>query len=169
MFFDKYKATAVVLLTAGILAGVGLGARKALAGDPPAPEGIVAAAPLPEPTPAEERAAARIKDLLTKRQKAATERYAAQFEQFVLGRDYGRGSMEIVLDSCACLLKSDLELARSKQERVAGRQEHLKRVKSILDITTARHNAGRVPLWDLKNAEYAALDAEVELEREKMR
>jgi hypothetical protein len=169
MFFDKCKAAVLVLLTAGILAGFGLGARKVLAQGPPAPEGVVAAAPMPEPTPADERSAARIKDLLTKRQKAAAERYAAQYEQFELGRDYGRGSMEIILDSCACLLKSDLELARSKQERIAGLQGHLKRVNRILLITTARHNAGRVPLWDLKNAEYAALDAEVELERENMR
>jgi hypothetical protein len=169
MFFDKCKAVVLALLTAGILAGVGLGARKVLAEGPPVPETVVAAAPLPEEkkerTPADERSAARIKDLLTKRQKAAAERYAAQYEQF----EGGRGSLEIILDSCACLVKSDLELARSKEERVAGRQEHLNRVKKILEMTAARHGAGRVGSFDLKNAEYAALDAEIELEREKMR
>jgi outer membrane protein TolC len=60
-------------------------------------------------------------------------------------------------------------MARNKEERIARRQEHLKRLNTILETMTTLYNNGRAGPAELRQAEYYALNAEIELEREKMR
>jgi hypothetical protein len=159
----------VALVAAGVLVAAGFGARNVLAGTPPAPLTAVASEPPTEqkrePTPEEKRSLARINELLAQRQKAAAVRYAAQYEQFKAGR----GAMDTTLDSCERLALADLEVAHNKEERIAARQEHLRRVKAILDIVSQRYNDGRASISDLKQTEYHTFGAEIDLEREKLR
>jgi RNA polymerase sigma factor (sigma-70 family) len=165
MFYDKCKVGLLALLTAGVLTGVGVGTHNAFARAQETQPPVAAAQEKQDAASIKEQSTARIKELLVKRQQAAASRYESQYEQF----EAGHGSLDTILDCCECLVKSDLDVARSKDERLADRQSHFDRLKRILEITTARHRAGRVGTFDLRHAEYCSLNAEIELEREKAR
>src|SRR5262249_27540543 len=119
----------------------------------------------PGPTPAEERAAARLQNLLAERLAAAKTEYQAIEEQFIAGRV----PAENVFDAAQHLLRSDFELAKSKERRVTVREQQDARMKKILDINVARHDAGRASVYNVAESRFHYFDACVELEREKMR
>jgi hypothetical protein len=169
MFFDKCKRALLCLLAAGLLGTAGIGSRSSFAQSPPVLGTAVAAAPLPEKkelTPAEERASPRIRELLANRQQAATVEYTSLEEQFVAGRG---GELERLFASAQRLLRADLEVSASKGRRIAVREEQVARMKKILDINTARFNAGRASIADRSGSNFYYLDALIELEREKAR
>jgi RNA polymerase sigma factor (sigma-70 family) len=169
MFYEKCKKALLCVLAVGLIGPAVTGGRALIAREPPAPETTVAAAPLlekkPEPTPADERTAARLHNLLAERLTAAKTEYQAIEEQFIAGR----GLLGNVIDAAQHLLRSDLELAKSKERRVAVREEHVARLKRVLDINVARFNAGRCSIYDMNQSRFHYLDACIEVEREKAR
>jgi RNA polymerase sigma factor (sigma-70 family) len=169
MFYDRCKALLSILCSAGVLVGLGIGAREALARTPPGIPGAGAAAQSPgnnvEPPRSDLESDAHFKELLEQRRKAATVTYAFQYEQF----KEGRGSLTLLMESCEHLLKSDLQLARNKADRLAARQAYLDRLKPILERASELHSEKRMWLADLKYVEYFSLDAEIELKRENAR
>jgi RNA polymerase sigma factor (sigma-70 family) len=169
MFYDRCKALLSILCSAGVLVGLGIGAREVLARTPPGIPAAGAAAQSPgnnvEPPRSDLESDAHFKDLLEQRRKAATVTYAYLYEQF----KEGRGSLEILMESSEHLLKSDLELARTKADRIAARQAYLDRLKPILERGSKLYSEKRFLLADLKYVEYFTLDAEIELKRESAR
>jgi RNA polymerase sigma factor (sigma-70 family) len=169
MFLNKCKALILASLTIGLLGVVGIGSRTLFAQAPAASGVEFTAAPVPEPekpkTPGEQRLAARIHDLLTERLRSAKLELTEREDQFIAGR----GVLDLVLGASGRVLRSDLELATSKERRLAAHEAHIERLKKYLDINQARFNAGRASVGDLEMTRYFYLDARIELERERER
>ena len=95
----------------------------------------------------------------------------AEQEAKVRYEKYRAGAQDATLDlsisSCKRLLKAELELSKTKADRLAARERYLKLMKEVAKICKARYNLGRGSLADFSQAEYERLDAEIELEREK--
>jgi RNA polymerase sigma factor (sigma-70 family) len=166
MFFNKCKMVAAVILAVGLLAAVIPAGRTLFAQPPPVPTTQVGYAPVPEKKkeePAER--SATLRKLLQDRETAALTVWKNHFDQFVAGR----GALDITIKASHYVLKSGLELSRTKEQRLAAIQAQIDRIKMILDINQARFNAGRASIADLEMSRYEHLDAEIELEREKSR
>jgi hypothetical protein len=167
MLLEKCRSLMLVLLVVTLLGLAGIGALLAQA--PLAPGIVVAWAPVPEnqkpPTPAEQRLAERIKDLLDERRRSALIWATQQDEQFIAGR----GTLDVLLHATERLAHAELELAATKERRIAIRQDQVERMKKYLDINKARFEAGRASIADVEQTRYFYLDARIELEREKER
>jgi hypothetical protein len=166
MLFDRCKTIALAIVAVGLLGIAGFGTRSLFA---QAPGTDVAVAPLTdkpkEETPAEQRLSARIKDLLIQRRQAALTQLKSQEEQFIAGR----GSLDALLSATERLVRSELEAAKTKAQRITSREDQVGRTKRFLEVTQARYNAGRASIADLEQSRYFYLDALIELEREKER
>jgi hypothetical protein len=166
MFFNKCKAVVVVALVAGLLAAVVPGGRALFAQPPADPAKQVAYAPAPEEKkeePAER--SATLRKMLQDREAAALTMWKAQSEQFMAGR----GTLDFAINASYYVLRSSIELSRTKEQRIAARQAHVNRLKPLLDTTKDRYEVGRASIADLAQTRYHYLDAEIELEREKSR
>jgi hypothetical protein len=100
---------------------------------------------------------------MVERQAAAKVAYQEIEEQCAAGR----GDLYELFASAERLLRSELEMATARERRVAIREEHVARMKSILDINSARYQTGRCSLHDQKSSRFFYLDACIALEREK--
>jgi outer membrane protein TolC len=60
-------------------------------------------------------------------------------------------------------------MSNKAADQIAALKDHLERMKEIYQVNLARFNAGRVPISDVKESEYNYLDAEIMLERAKMK
>jgi hypothetical protein len=103
--------------------------------------------------------------LMKSRQEAAKTWYDNQWAEFVAGRV----ALDNLFAAGRALLKAELERGATKDKRVTARQDHLDRISKILTVNQARYNAGRASITDFSASRYEALDAEIELEREKRR
>jgi outer membrane protein TolC len=168
MFFNKCRATLLVVLAAGVVGVAGLSTRSLLAQAPDGKVIVAAGAPAPgqdKILDAREDRSAKMQKLLKDRESAAQTEFRAQNEQFIAGR----GTLDILLATSGRLLRAELELATTRQKRVAAREAEVERIGKILEINTARYNAGRASIADLAQTRYFHLDAQIELEREKTR
>jgi RNA polymerase sigma factor (sigma-70 family) len=168
MFLAKLKTAAVMVLAVALLAGGagiwGYAARANPAADDSPPQAAKQEGKRTTDVADNERAE-RLKALLKERQDAAAKEFEHRHREFLAGR----GTLDIVIGASGRLLKADLELAANKPARVAAREAHCDRLKEFHDINTARYEAGRITVADLKQTEYFYKDAEIELEREKGR
>lgn len=167
MFLVKCKTAALVVLTAGALATVAAFAQE-LGKAEKEPAKAAAIAPLPAEKKGDkppEARAKQMKDLLTARQSAALDWFKTRHAEFLAGR----GTLSGLLDCTQAVVKADLALSETRENRIAVRAAHLDRLKEILDVNKRRYDAGRVGIGDIKQVEYCTLDAEIELEREKGR
>ena len=159
MYVAKLRTAAAVVVAVGILAaGAGAWGYAALAQPPAQPRAKEAPAPAP-PDKAKEKMQALLKD----RKTAAEEWHRARYAEFLAGR----GTLDDTLESAGALVKSQLDLARDKADRVAAREAHLERMTEVAKVTHERFRTGRVGVADYSQTRYAALEAEIELEREK--
>ena len=173
MFWTKCKMTAACLLALAVVGGGAGACAYALRGQNPAPPATppLAKAPLPMQKKDEQdekrRAAmaAKMKELLKARLEAAREQVAARKKEF----EAGRGTAEDALEAEANLLKAELGLAETKEERIKAYENYLATAKAVCELMKARFDAGRVPITDWKKAEFHRLDVEIELLREQMK
>jgi hypothetical protein len=162
MFFDKCRRALLYASVLGLFGAAATGNRALLARDPQEPTKAVAPQQ-PEKKP--ESGPARLQNLLTERLAAAKAEYQAAEEQLVAGR------MPVgnVFDASQHLLRSELELATSKERRVAIREEHAARMKKILDSVWARYTVGRASIYEHTASRYHYAEACIEVERERTR
>ncbi|HEY7328232.1 MAG TPA: sigma-70 family RNA polymerase sigma factor [Gemmataceae bacterium] len=115
----------------------------------------------------------RFRKLLQVRREMAVLERSIRYEYYRAGwNEPGTSNpvtLHLAIDATKHLLKSDLELSKNKEERVAAREEYLKVIKEIVKISAAQYKVGRILRSALSSALYEQLDAEVELEREKTR
>jgi RNA polymerase sigma factor (sigma-70 family) len=165
MYVAKLRTAAAVVVAVGILtAGAGAWGYAALAQPPAgtssAAASLLAAAPVPA-----ERTPERVKELMKERREAASEEFRARKAEF----ENGRGTLDQLLESAERLLKAELEMSTTRGARVEARKAHLEHLKEFLRVITERFKAGHTGVADFARSRYAALEAEIDLEREKAR
>jgi hypothetical protein len=79
----------------------------------------------------------------------------------------GHGIFEEFYGAAQRSLRAQQELKQDKAAQVAALEAHAKLMKKVYELTQARFDAGRVPIQDLKQAEFYHLEAEIWLERAK--
>ncbi len=107
----------------------------------------------------------KLAELLKERVKAAETEFEARREEFKVGR----ASVDIVCDATVRLGKARHELAETKAQRLANLENQVKLFKEFEETTKDRFNAGRVAIALVALAEYHRLNAEIELERERLK
>ncbi len=105
----------------------------------------------------------KIKGLLEARHAAAAVEANARRLEFV----NGRGTLEFLFGAARRLFEAELALCEKGPDRTAARENHIRLLKLIFEVNRERYNAGRIPIQDLKAAEYYLLDAEFALEYSK--
>jgi hypothetical protein len=73
----------------------------------------------------------------------------------------GRGTLEILLNGSKLLLKAELDLANTTQQRIAAHAALLELATKVEKITKARYEAGQVKEADHQEARAARLEAEI--------
>jgi hypothetical protein len=158
MWISKLKTATILVLSMSVLgAGAGFAYQKLAA----QPAGIEKIEPVKPPAPAKNR----LKELLKARLEAAETEMNARREEYMAGR----GTLDITLGSSLRVLKAKQEMSNKAADQIAALKDHLERMKEIYQVNLARFNAGRVPISDVKESEYNYLDAEIMLERAKMK
>ena len=166
MFVTKVKTILIVGLALSVISGVGVctyylygqapGEEKLPSFPEKAAPGKIAPAKSPE----------ALRKLLKERRDMAEQEVKERYEKWRLHmRD---ATVELVIGSSKRLLKSELELSGKKVDRLAAHERHLKLTTNLAEICKALRADGRNPA-DYSLAEYERLDAEIELEREKVR
>jgi outer membrane protein TolC len=118
------------------------------------------AAPVPKVDPTAKLDAAtreKIHKLQVERRDALKRAAECRWSEF----EAGRGMLETLLEVSRRLLKAELELATTKEQRIAAHADLLKVARQIDEITTARYEAGRVKEADHQEARAARLEAEI--------
>ncbi len=190
MFLSKLKMASAWVLTLAAMGGVGIGAYYLHAQDPTdppvLPEDIKKALKdldkslkRPDEAAADKKALGKAEERLQKRLLArrdmAEEEWKIRSGLWRLGaNEPGTGgrpvTLHLVFDAAKRLLKAELELSNNKAERVKAREKYLNGIKEVVDTTEAQYKvSGRVGKAEFASALYEQLDAEIELEREKLR
>jgi len=190
MFVTKLKNAVLATLLLGLVgSGTGVLASR-LARAEPGEEPAVArpaaqdkAKPPSKPSPDEAAAlAARLQEaaaraarldvammrvqLLMKAQlKVATEEVEAREKEF----QAGRGTLDLLLGASRRLLQAQTNLSKTKEDRVAALERHLRLMTQIYEMNLARFQAGRIGVSELKESEFYRLEAEIEVERENLK
>jgi RNA polymerase sigma factor (sigma-70 family) len=188
MFMSKMQTAVIVGLVAVVFGGGGIATYQTLHAQPPAT--LKATEPAkpqtaPDPTAQDEDppefalarpglSAAKVDGLL----KASTEsdkmkallkaRYAAgavmlesRWKEFLAGR----GTLDILCSATERLLRTEIEICATKADRILAWEAHLRLAQEMHHVNQARWDAFRIPIQDLKQTEFLALDAEIALER----
>jgi hypothetical protein len=79
----------------------------------------------------------------------------------------GRGSLDLTLSVFQRMLQVELDLSRSKADRVAALEAQWQRTLDIEGLNQARFNAGRINMEDLQQSRFHRVRAEIMLERAK--
>jgi RNA polymerase sigma factor (sigma-70 family) len=190
MFVSKLKMASALVLMLAAIGGVGMGAYYLHAQDSPKPKELLPEdannppkeldKPLKRPDVAAPgkkapgKAEDRLHKLLLARRDIAEEEWKARSGLYRVGaNEPGTGgspvTLPMLLDTAKRLLKAELELSANKAERLKAREKYLNRAKEVVDITEAQYKAGRLGKSTFASALYEQLDAEIELEREKLR
>ena len=116
----------------------------------------------------------RLHKLLLARRDMADQEWKERYELYRVGaNEPGTGgvpvTLHMLLDTAKRLLKAELELSANNAERLKAREKYLKWAKEVVDIIEAQYKVGRVGKSTFASALYEQLDAEIELEREKLR
>lgn len=117
------------------------------------------------PVPAD-RTSEKTKELMKQRREAALQEWEARENEYKDGRAMLSDGL---VETSRRLRRAESEMATTRTARINAHQGHRDRVKKLFDLNTARWNAGRIGIADLKQSEYHYLEAEIELEREKAR
>lgn len=107
----------------------------------------------------------RLSDMLRKREDVVSREFEMRWKQFLAGQ----GTLDLVINASERWREAQLELCGSKEERLKRLEAHVERMTETAKILEARVEAGRVTAKDGLFAEYARLDAEIRLERERSR
>ncbi|MFZ5830940.1 MAG: hypothetical protein ACOY3P_12675 [Planctomycetota bacterium] len=78
------------------------------------------------------------------------------------------GSLESVIIASNRLLDAELELA-SQAERIAILEEKVRNARTLEDFVDGKYRSGAGPLTEVLEARSDRIDAEIQLERERMR
>jgi RNA polymerase sigma factor (sigma-70 family) len=114
-----------------------------------------------------ERAKAKQQDRLPGLLKARLEAAQAEVDSRRLAFQAGRGTLDTLIGASQRLLKAELEQSKNKDEEIAALQKHFELMREIHKAEEDWFNAGRVGLYDFKQAEFNRLEAEIALERAK--
>jgi outer membrane protein TolC len=106
-----------------------------------------------------------LKKLLQARFDAAQKVYDARMQQFQAGII----TPALLLEAQKQLLMAELDLRDKKEDRVAVCQKNVDRAAEAKKIAEVQHEAGKMATADYQQAEYELRDAEILLEREKMK
>jgi hypothetical protein len=189
MFVSKLKVASALVLMLAAIGGVGVGAYYLHAQDSPKLKELLpedadklhkeldkplrrpdVVAPDKKASEAEER----LHKLLLARRDMADQEWKERYELYRVGaNEPGTGgvpvTLHMLLDTAKRLLKAELELSANNAERLKAREKYLKWAKEVVDIIEAQYKVGRVGKSTFASALYEQLDAEIELEREKLR
>jgi len=142
----KTSFNRLALLGLAVLSGVGLFGSQALSG-PTRGKGE-------DPV---------LRDLLTQKrallQQVETDR-EAEYRA-------GAATTEQVEQAAIAVIQADLEMARTRQERIALHQKWVEITTKIEKMATARYRAATTTQTPLREAQIARIEAEIALEREK--
>jgi hypothetical protein len=154
MLVNKLKNLVVVVLAFAVLAtGAGLVASRQVPQEPKKAE---------PPAPAA-KAENRLPALLKARVEAAKTEVWARNQEFLVGR----GTLDILVGASRRLLVAEQELGLNRADQIAALEKHFTLMKEVQEINEERFRDGRIPIQDVKEAEYYRLDAEIQLERAK--
>ena len=78
----------------------------------------------------------------------------------------GTGTTEQVEQAAIAVIQADLELANTRQERIALGQKWVEITAKIEKLAMSRYRAATITQTDLREAQLARLEAEIALERE---
>jgi hypothetical protein len=175
MFLNKLKLAVAFILVFGIVAGTGIGAYYLHAQD----AARKAEDPFQKRNEAapEKKAAGKSEDrlhkLLKERRDKATRALQVRMQLYKAGsNEPGTGApvtLQMLNEYSRNLLKAEVELSTDKKEKLKAHERHLKQIQETAKITEAMYKVGRVGEATLVSVQYEALDAEIELEREKAR
>ncbi len=107
--------------------------------------------------------AAKLKDLMKARLKAAETELYGRMKEF----EVGKGTLDILFGASQRWLSAKLQLSNKKEDRIAALDAHFERMKEIESVNQQRFEAGRVHIMDLSVAKFYRLDAEIQLQRAK--
>jgi hypothetical protein len=127
--------------------------------------GLTPAAPAQEQADQAKRAPAneRLAKLLKARLEAVDVEIKGRRLEFLAGR----GTLDILLEAFKRRLTAQREMGGTSDELIEALEEYLKLTREVHEINEARFKAGRITIAELKQAEYARLEAEIWLERAK--
>jgi RNA polymerase sigma factor (sigma-70 family) len=149
MFVTKLKTTLAVVLALVLIGGAGAYTWYLRAQQPVAeelgirfPEKVVRAKPAPA------KSAEEIRKLLKERRAMAEQEAKVRYEKYRAGAQ--DATLDLSISSCKRLLKAELELSKTKADRLAARERYLKLMKEVAKICKARYNLGRGSLADFQ-------------------
>jgi hypothetical protein len=100
-----------------------------------------------------------MKTLMAARHTAAVAEVSARYQEFM----NGRGTIEILFGAAQRLLHAELDLLEPTNQ-VQAWENHHKLLKEIFQVQDERFKAQRIPIQDVKQAEFYMLDAELHIE-----
>ena len=153
-----------VLCAAVVGGGVGLGlAQQAVSEEKSA---VAPTGPAPKATVARPKGdPARLRKLMQQRLDAVNRQIEGLDERVRLGKD----PVIVLLDAYTNRLKAELELATDRTARLAAYEGHVERLKDVEELTRVLESAGMRARQEVAQVEYLRLDAEVQLERERLK
>lgn len=107
----------------------------------------------------------QMKELLQARREAAALQAKARMQEFVAGR----GTLDIAFESLRSLLKAELDLSETKEDRIKARERYLEYMEVIRKINRVRFDTGKISIADMAQTDYNRVEAEIDLECEKAR
>lgn len=165
MYWTRLTLIAALVAAAGLTAGFGAVGYAALEPRPASQEkqDEKPAEPKKAEAPKGDEGAARMNRLLQARYDAAVQALKCREEEFIVGKG---DQLRLYADSIH-VLKAQREMGRTKAERLAAYEAHLKRMRHIEEVDKERFEAGRLNLAEYAEAQFYRLDAEIDLERAK--
>ena len=101
---------------------------------------------------------AKIRKLQLERRDALKEALQARHKEF----EVGRGTLDALLKLSQQLLRAELDVATTAQQRLTAHEAHLTIMRKVDEATTNWYKAGRVSIADYKQAHAARLAAEID-------
>lgn len=111
------------------------------------------------------KTSAKLTELLKERVKAAETEFEARRAEFRAGK----GTLDAMCDVTVRLGKARHELVETKEQRLKNLENQVKLFKETEEVIKLQFNAGRVPITFVAMSEYYRLNAEIELERERLK
>ncbi len=118
----------------------------------------------PAPAAGDDDAAKRLTKLLQERRDAAEVAFALRMKRVEAGSLLADN---VFFAAALWLHESEMELCRTKAERVRACEAHLKRMDAVDPILQAQFEAGKINQVDRVPGTYYRLDAVIRLERAK--
>jgi outer membrane protein TolC len=127
--------------------------------------GAALGSPVPQakgPSPEE---MAELKALCKERVEALQEAYRVKWEEYKAGR----ATLQVVLELRKELGKAEVDLEEKPEDRITILGNNVKMLKEVEDATKEKFDGGRVTYGDVQMSKAARLEAEIALQRERMK